>query len=137
MKHITIVLFCLSTIISFAQIPSAKNLFQFDSTLSPRWASFENPKAEKGEGAMENNGAKGHPSDEIKPGETKILLNTKGGGIINRMWITIDDRSPEMLRSLKLEMFWDDASKPAVSVPFGDFFGMGLGRTTTFHNALF
>lgn len=120
-----------------AQLPGNKNLFQFDSTSTPRWASFENPGAEKGKAAMENHGAKGHPSDELKPGETKVLLNIKGAGIINRIWITIDDRSPEMLRSLKLEMFWDNTSKPAVSVPFGDFFGIGLGKTATFHNALF
>lgn len=120
-----------------AQLISTKNLFQFDSTSTPRWSSFENPKAEKGKAAMENHGAKGHPSDEIKPGETKVLLNTKGSGIINRIWITISDRSPAMLRSLKLEMFWDDAPKPAVSVPFGDFFGIGLGKTAAFHNALF
>ena len=135
LQCIVILLCC--CIATSAQLPSNKNLFQFDSTLTPRWASFENPTAAKGKAAMENHGAKGHPSDEIKPGETKVLLNTKGSGIINRMWITIDDRSPEMLRSLKLEMFWDDASKPAVSVPFGDFFGMGLGKTATFHNALF
>lgn len=122
---------------TYAQLSSTKNLFQFDSTSTPRWASFENPTAAKGKAAMENYGAKGHPSDEINAGETKVLLNTKDAGIINRIWITIDDRSPEMLRSLKLEMFWDDASKPAVSVPLGDFFGMGLGKTTTFHNALF
>jgi hypothetical protein len=124
--------------VAHAQLSSStKSLFQFDSTSTPRWASFENSTAAKGKAAMENYGAKGHPSDEIKPGETKVLLNAKGSGIINRMWITIEDRSPEMLRSLKLEMFWDDALKPAVSVPFGDFFGMGLGKTTTFHNALF
>jgi hypothetical protein len=86
---------------------------------------------------MENHGAKGHPSDEIKPGEVRTLLSTKGAGIINRIWITIDDRSPEMLRSLKLDMFWDDAARPAVSVPFGDFFGIGLGKTASFRNALF
>lgn len=120
-----------------AQLLSTKNLFQFDSTSTPRWSSFENPTAAKGQAAMENYGAKGHPSDEINAGETKVLLNTKGSGIINRIWITIDDRSPEMLRSLKLEMFWDDASKAAVSVPFGDFFGMGLGKTAAYHNALF
>ena len=128
-------LFVSSTLI--AQIPLAKNIFEYDSTLSPRWATFENPTAAKGKAAMENNGAKGHPSDEIKPGETKVLMSAKGPGIINRMWITIIDRSPEMLRSLKLEMFWDDAAKPAVSVPFGDFFGIGLGKTAIFHNALF
>lgn len=86
---------------------------------------------------MENNGAKGHPSNALNAGETKVLLNVRGPGIINRMWFTINDRSPEMLRSLKLEMFWDDAKTPAVSVPFGDFFGMGLGKTASFHNAFF
>ena len=42
-----------------------------------------------------------------------------------------------MLRSLKLEMFWDGGTRPAVSVPFGGFFGMGPGRTTKYHNAFF
>jgi hypothetical protein len=131
------IIFALFILITHGQLLPAKNLYQFDSTSTPRWASFENPTAEKGKAAMENHGAKGHPSDEINAGETKVLLNTKGSGIINRIWITIDDRSPEMLRSLKLEMFWEGATKPAVSVPFGDFFGMGLGKTTAFHNALF
>jgi len=115
----------------------ATALYQFDENLSPRWSSFENPTGEKGMGAKENDGAKGHPSDAIEPGATKLLLSTKGQGIINRIWITIIDRSPEMLRSLKLEIFWDDAATPAVSCPFGDFFGVGLGKTAVFHNALF
>lgn len=135
-KILTSIIAC-NCLVANAQILSNKNLFQFDSTLSPRWACFENPTAAKGKAAMENNGAKGHPSDEIKAGETKVLMHAKGAGIITRIWITIDDRSPEMLRSLKLEMFWNDATEPAVSVPFGDFFGMGLGKTATFHNALF
>jgi len=120
-----------------AQTGPQKPLYQFDATSTPRWSSFENRKAEKGKGGMENNGAKGHPSDGVEPGETEVLLDASGQGIINRIWITINDRSPEMLRSLKLEMFWDGSSKPAVSVPFGDFFGMGLGKTAPFHNALF
>jgi hypothetical protein len=118
-------------------VNAQKNLYEFDNNSSPRWSSFENINAEKGKGGMENNGAKGHPSNGIEPGETKVLLNVKGPGIINRMWATIIDRSPEMLRSLKLEMFWDGESKPAVSVPFGDFFGMGLGQTASYQNVFF
>jgi len=34
-------------------------------------------------------------------------------------------------------MYWDGETKPAVSVPFGDFFGVGLGKTSVFENALF
>ncbi|MEO5590995.1 MAG: glycoside hydrolase family 172 protein [Chitinophagaceae bacterium] len=128
--------FILSTGLS-AQTSPGKNLFEFDNNSTPRWSSFENIKAEKGKGAMENNGAKGHPSDALAPGETKVLMNVNGPGIINRIWVTINDRSPQMLRSLKLEMFWDGAATPAVSVPFGDFFGMGLGKTAAYRNSFF
>ena len=138
MKSILLIMIgCIVHQVATAQSPSSKNLFEFDRNSTPRWSSFENIKAEKGKGGMENNGAKGHPSDGIEPGETEVLLNVKGQGIITRMWITIIDRSPEMLRSLKLEMFWDDEKKPAVSVPFGDFFGMGLGKTAKYNNVFF
>jgi hypothetical protein len=102
-----------------------------------RWVSFENPTGAKGQAAWENRGAKGHAFDPLKAGETKTLLNVQGAGSIRRMWITFGDRSPEMLRSLRLDMFWDNAAEPAVSVPLGDFFGAMLGRLVTFENELF
>ncbi|MBK8884510.1 MAG: DUF2961 domain-containing protein [Bacteroidales bacterium] len=113
------------------------NMFEYNDNIEPRWVSFENAKGEKGRGGMENNGAKGHACDSITAGSTKTLLNVSGPGIINRMWVTISDRSPLMLRSLVLKMYWDNEDKPAVSVPFGDFFGIGLGKTAVFENALF
>jgi hypothetical protein len=42
-----------------------------------------------------------------------------------------------MLRSLVFNIYWDNEEKPAVSVPFGDFFGIGLGKTAVYENALF
>lgn len=112
------------------------SLFHYQE-IETRWNSFENPTSGKGTGGMENKGAKGHPYDILKSGESKVLLDFTGMGIITRMWFTIQDRSPEMLRSLKIEMFWDDKEKPAVSAPFGDFFGNGLGRMVAHENALF
>lgn len=111
-------------------------LFEYQD-LESRWNSFENPTSGRGAGGTENKGAKGHPYDILKSGETKVLLDFEGMGIITRMWFTIQDRSPEMLRSLKIEMFWDGSDKPAVSAPFGDFFGNGLGRLVAHENALF
>lgn len=102
-----------------------------------RWSSFENITATKGQGGAENKGAKGHACDEIKAGQCVTLLDIAGPGIITRMWFTIIDRSPEMLRALKIEIYWDGTSKPAVSAPFGDFFGIGLGKKTAFENDLF
>jgi hypothetical protein len=111
-------------------------LYEFQD-LEPRWNSFENPTSGKGTGGRENRGAKGHPYDFLKAGETKVLMNVTGAGIINRMWFTIQDRSPQMLRSLKIEMYWDGEEKPAVSVPFGDFFGNGLARMVAHESELF
>ena len=61
----------------------------------------------------------------------------EGPAILRRIWITIDERGPEVLQGLRLKIFWDHCETPAVDVPFGDFFCMGLGHMKTFENALF
>jgi hypothetical protein len=45
-------------------------------------------------------------------------------------------RSPEQRRMVRIDMYWDDAAKPAVSAPIGDFFGAGLGLLTPFDSEL-
>jgi hypothetical protein len=115
----------------------AQEWYKLPEGTETRWSSFENPSAAKGKGGAENKKAKGHPSEMFAPGETKTLLNVTGAGVIQRMWMTISDRSPQVLRSIKIEMYWDGAATPAVSVPLGDFFGLALGRKVAFQNALF
>lgn len=119
------------------QANSSTALFEYNDASEPRWSSPENINGQKSAGGKTNNNAKGHPYDSIPAGQSKELLNIQDQGMINRIWITINDRSPEMLRALKIEMFWDNEKQPAVAVPFGDFFGIGLGRTAVFQNALF
>jgi len=119
------------------QTAASPAVFEYTDNLEPRWSSPENINGGKGGGGKENNGAKGHPYDSIAAGGSIDLLNIQSAGIINRIWITINDRSPQMLRSLIIQMYWNNETRPAVSVPFGDFFGVGLGRTTAFQNALF
>lgn len=119
------------------QAVSAQEMYKMQGDKETRWASFENSTAGKGEGGAENKKAKGHPSEFVAPGETKVLMNAQGAGIIQRIWLTVRDREPVTLRSLRIEMYWNGSSKPAVSVPLGDFFGIGLGRKTEFQNALF
>jgi len=119
-----------------APVNSGDTLYEYHD-LSPRWSSPENKNGVEGQGGKENNSGKGHPYDTIAAGQSLDLLQVKGTGVVNRIWITINDRSPEMLRSLVLRMYWDETDRPAVEAPFGDFFGVGLGRTTAFQNALF
>lgn len=113
------------------------HVFEYSENLDSRWISFENITGEKGKGGMANFGAKGHAWEIIPAGENITLVDIKGPGIINRIWMTIRSRTEYDLRSLVLNMYWDNEEKPAVSVPLGDFFGVGLGKTATFENALF
>ena len=116
----------------------AQSLYTLPDGIETRWASPENPQGEKGKGARTNGGRKGRPAIPIKAGEQVTLAEVRdSSGTIRRIWGTISDRSPAMLRGLKIEMFWDGATKPAVSVPFGDFFGFGLGHMVAFQSALF
>lgn len=100
-------------------------------------STFENFNGLRNNGGKVNKTAKGHAFEELKAGETKTLLDLQGPGIIQRMWFTVRDRSPEMLRAMRLRMYWDGQSKAAVDVPFGDFFGFGLGKAVRMETALF
>lgn len=124
-------------LILFCGIAQAQELYDLPAGAETRWISLENITGAKGKGGMENKGAKGHASEWLKAGESKVMMDYDGAGVINRIWLTIIDRSPAALRSMYIEMYWDDATKPAVSVPLGDFFGIGLGRRTAFQSALF
>lgn len=112
------------------------SIFTFNPNVETRWSSGENLNGVKGGGGKENNGAKGHPRDNIDAGTSRTLLDIQGQGVVNRFWFTINDRSLVTLRSLKIEMYWDNETKPAVSVPLGDFFGLGQGMAK-FENEFF
>ncbi|HVU22901.1 MAG TPA: glycoside hydrolase family 172 protein [Opitutus sp.] len=116
----------------------AQDLYRMDPTIQPRWASPENPKGLKGAAATTLDGRKGRPSVPLKAGAALVLAEASGtSGTIRRIWITIEKRSPQMLRAMRIDCYWDGAKKPAVSAPLGDFFGVGLGRMAAFQSALF
>ena len=62
----------------------------------------------------------------ILPGETHVMADLSGPGIIRHIWITTNAAVPAG-RLLVLRMYWDGSDTPAVEVPFGDFFGVGHG----------
>jgi Protein of unknown function (DUF2961) len=105
--------------------------------IQSRSVNFENKTGAKGEGGMENRGAKGHAFERLKAGERKVLFDVHGCGIINRIWFTLGKQDPKVLRSLKIEMYWDNARTPAVQAPFGDFFCDIFGKTSSFESYFF
>jgi hypothetical protein len=113
-------------------------LSKIPANVHTRWASPENFGAAKGVACKNDDGRKRSSNFPMKVDEKKVLAEMKGvSGTVRRIWITINDRSPEMLRGMKIEMFWDGAKEPAVSAPIGDFFCHGIGRMATFESALF
>jgi hypothetical protein len=123
---------------SCAAVARAQAIYDLPEGLETRWASPENPAGEKGRAAMALGGRKGSPTIAIKAGASAVLAEAKNtSGMVRRIWMTMPDRSPQMLRGLRLEMFWDGAASPAVSAPVGDFFGVGLGQMAQFESAFF
>ncbi len=129
-------IFSLQILFSAEKI-AAQELFIMPQGATSAVSSFENLNGLKGEGGKSNLGAKGHAFESLKAGQSKILLDVQSAGIIQRMWFTIDERTPVMLRSLRLRIYWDGADKAAVDVPFGDFFCVDPGKPLAFQTALF
>ena len=103
-----------------------------------RWASPENPRGRRGGGAKLFGGRKGFASFFLDPGKRLVLAEESNtSGIIRRIWMTVSDFTPAMLRSLRIDMYWDGARCPAVSAPLGDFFGTGMGYVVPFESAFF
>jgi len=53
-----------------------------------------------------------------------------GTGVIRQIRMAVDDSSPESLKALRLQMYWDGSDSPSVDVPVGYFFG----HANTGHN---
>jgi D-arabinan exo alpha-(1,3)/(1,5)-arabinofuranosidase (non-reducing end) len=120
------------------RVSQADDLFVVPDGVETRWASPENPGAERGKGATVNGGRKGAAFFPLKAGESRVLAEVKGSsGVVRRIWMTLNDRSPRLLRGMRLDIYWDGAKTPAVSAPLGDFFGVGLGRLVPFQSVFF
>lgn len=117
---------------------SSGALYTLPEGVETRWATPENPRGRRGAGGRLHHGRKGFACWFLRPGEELVLAEESGtSGIVRRIWVTLGDRTPAMLRALRLEFRWDGASRPAASVPLGDFFGAALGTQRPFESALF
>lgn len=112
--------------------------FVVPDRVQTRWATPENPTATPGRGGEASGGRKGHPCLSVAAGQSVVLASAENtSGIVRRIWATIDHRDPQRLRGVKIEFFWDGATRPAISAPIGDFFGTGLGQQVAFQSVWF
>jgi Protein of unknown function (DUF2961)/HEAT repeats len=66
-------------------------------------------------------------SKRILPGETLVLADLKGAGMITHVWLTVADSEFAWPRLLRLRVYYDGHKTPSVDAPLGDFFGVGHG----------
>jgi hypothetical protein len=107
-----------------------------NADLDCRAATFENPSGARGAGGTAHGGRKGAPNRRLTPGERVVLADIEGPGTIRHIWMTVPPGPPEELRALRLEVFYDGAADPSVSVPCLDFFGLPHGRPVPYHSVL-
>jgi hypothetical protein len=107
-----------------------------DVGLDSRAISFENVTGGRGAGGSARGGRKGAPSRRLEPAEQVVLADLDGPGTIRHIWMTFPPAPPEVMRALVLEVFYDGADLPSISVPCLDFFGLPHGRPVAFASAL-
>ena len=77
----------------------------------------------------------GNWKEKIQPGETRVIGEVAGPGIIKHIWVTIASGEAYHLKKIVLRMYWDGSGIPSVEVPIGDFFGLGLGQYKLYETA--
>ncbi len=72
----------------------------------------------------------------VPAGETQVLMDEEGPGVITHIWITFLGPEPQDWakqgsanhQEMLLRMYWDGSKRPAVEAPVGDFFANCFGR---------
>ncbi len=86
--------------------------------------SAENPTGARGGGSRGTDAQKLRPCIRIQPGETAVLCDTDGPGMITTFWCT-----GYVGHSFILRMYWENAPFPSVEVPLSAFFGCAYDET--------
>lgn len=72
----------------------------------------------------------------VPPGQTKVLMDANGPGVITHIWMTFLDPAPHQWakngsanhQEMLLRMYWDSNKRPGVEAPVGDFFANSFGK---------
>lgn len=61
------------------------------------------------------------------PGETIVLADLEGPGVVTHIWMTLAANEYAWPRLLRFRVYYDGSRTPSIDVPLGDFFAVGHG----------
>ena len=114
-------------------------LFDIPGGVHSRSITHENRSGEPGRGATEASplgpGRKGSPATMIPPGETHLLADIEGPGMVRHIWVATYNVA-DIFRGITVRVYWDDQTHPSVEAPLGDFFGFAHGKSMPYASAV-
>jgi D-arabinan exo alpha-(1,3)/(1,5)-arabinofuranosidase (non-reducing end) len=63
----------------------------------------------------------------IMPGQTLVMADLTGPGLVDHIWVTVADSEFAWPRLVRFRVYYDGEKTPSVDAPLGDFFGVGHG----------
>ncbi|HEY6990678.1 MAG TPA: DUF2961 domain-containing protein [Bryobacteraceae bacterium] len=88
---------------------------------------------------VSSNNADPASNDDSKrpiPGETLVLADLQGPGVITHIWLTIAANEYGWPRLLRFRVYYDGSATASVDAPVGDFFGVGHGQERPVHSIM-
>ena len=70
------------------------------------------------------------------PGETVVLADLEGPGVVTHIWLTVASNEYGWPRLFRLRVYYDGSATPSVDAPVGDFFAVGHGVERTVESLL-
>ena len=95
----------------------------FDSLGLARLKNYSTARVSSGNSYVSSN----DDSKRIMPGETLIMADLRGPGMVTHIWLTVAQNEFGWPRLLRIRVYYDGHKTPSVDAPLGDFFAVGHG----------
>jgi len=127
-KLVVVFCFFIYPFLTDAQVNSLTDQSILDKLMIP--SNGQSKRVSSTDSNFDGNG----DSKLIMPGETLVLADLEGPGIIKHIWNTSASLNPYSARAMVVRIYWDNSEKPSVEVPLGDFFGVGQAAGKDFQS---
>ena len=134
MKRFPLII-AINCLLAQPEAPQAQGKYPDSNSIFDQLTIPSNAKSKRSSSTDPNFDGNGD-SKEIQPCENLVIADLEGPGFINHFWNTSASLNPFSARALFLRIYWDEADKPSVEVPLGDFFGVGHGAQKDFQSLL-